>query len=279
MLKKYKPTTPGRRKASVLNTKGLKGKPLKSLRKTKNYKAGRSKGRISVRHQGGQHKRFIRLVDFKRQKMNIPGIVKSIEYDPNRTANIALIFYNDGEKSYILAPKDLKVGDTVLVSKESVKIKPGNRTTLENIPTGAQIYNIEFIPNQGGKIVRSAGASATLMSKGESYAQVKLPSSEIRRFPLKAMASIGQVSNPDWRFIRWGKAGRKRHKGIRPSVRGKAMVPAAHPHGGREGGGHIGRNYPRTPWGKPAFGVQTRNKKKQSKKFIIRRRIKKKKKK
>src|SRR6056297_3598329 len=169
MLKKYKPTTPGRRKASVLNTKGLKGKPLKSLRKTKNYKAGRSKGRISVRHQGGQHKRFIRLVDFKRQKMNIPGIVKSIEYDPNRTANIALIFYNDGEKAYIIAPNDLDIGDKVLSSKKSIPVKPGNRMPLEFIPTGTQIYNIELTPNQGGKAVRSAGAAATLMSKGEKY--------------------------------------------------------------------------------------------------------------
>ncbi|HKL16874.1 MAG TPA: 50S ribosomal protein L2 [Patescibacteria group bacterium] len=277
MLKKYKPTTPGRRKASIIDTRAIQGKPLKSLTKIRKQKAGRSKGRITVRHQGGGHKRFIRIVDFKRIKYDIPGIVKSIEYDPNRTANIALIFYKDGAKSYIIAPKNLKKGDTVLSSKKSVKIEPANRMPLKEIPTGTQIYNIEFISGQGGKMIRSAGAAATLMSKGEDYAQVKLPSSEIRRFPINVSASIGQVSNPEWRFMRWGKAGRKRHVGIRPSVRGKAMAPVAHPHGGREGGGHISRVHPMTPWGKTAYGVKTRNKKKSSNKFIIRRRIKKRK--
>src|SRR6056297_1713713 len=170
MLKKYKPTTPSRRKASVINTRGLgKAKPPKSLRKTKKAKAGRSKGQITVRHQGGGHKRFIRIVDFKRDKHDVPGTVKAIEYAPNRTANIALIFYNDGKKAYIIAPTDLDIGDKVLSSKKSIPVKPGNRMPLEFIPTGTQIYNIELTPNQGGKAVRSAGAAATLMSKGEKY--------------------------------------------------------------------------------------------------------------
>src|SRR6056297_1270029 len=190
MLKKYKPATPSRRKASVIDTRGLgKERPLKSLRKTKKSKAGRSKGRISVRHQGGGHKRFIRTIDFKRERYDIPATVKSINYDPNRTANIALIFYKDGVKSYILAPKELKVGDKVLTSQKRIEPNYGNRMPLEFIPTGTQIYNIELIPTQGGKMVRSAGAAAILMSKGEKYAQIKFPSTEIRKMPLAASAS------------------------------------------------------------------------------------------
>jgi large subunit ribosomal protein L2 len=279
MLKIYKPTTPSRRKMSVVETKELsKDKPLKSLLKTRKKKSGRSKGKISVRHQGGGEKRFLRQVDFKQNKFNIPGKIKSLEYDPNRSAWIALVFYQDGEKRYILAADKLKVGETILASKEKIELKIGNRMPLKYLPIGTQIHNLELIPGQGGKLVRSAGNAAVLMALNNGWAQIKLPSTERRLIKEDCLATIGQVSNVDWRYVRWGKAGRMRHRGIRPTVRGKAMAPVAHPHGGGEGNSPIGLKHPKTPWGKPALGVKTRNKKKWTNKYIIKKRTKKKKK-
>ncbi len=279
MLKIYKPTTPSRRKMSVVETKELsKDKPLKSLLKTRKKKSGRSKGKISVRHQGGGEKRFLRQVDFKQNKFNIPGKIKSLEYDPNRSAWIALVFYQDGEKRYILATDKLKVGETILASKEKIELKIGNRMPLKYLPIGTQIHNLELIPGQGGKLVRSAGNAAVLMALNNGWAQIKLPSTERRLIKEDCLATIGQVSNVDWRYVRWGKAGRMRHRGIRPTVRGKAMAPVAHPHGGGEGNSPIGLKHPKTPWGKPALGVKTRNKKKWTNKYIIKKRTKKKKK-
>lgn len=229
-----------------------------------------------MRHRGGGEKKYYRLVDFKRDKFDIPAKVEAIEYDPNRSSRIALIVYRDGERRYIIAPQDLKVGDEIVSSKGRVEIKIGNRMSLENIPVGFMVYNIELVPGQGGKIVRSAGARATTMAIEGKYAQLKLPSGEVRLLPRKCMATIGEVSNPDHRHIKLGKAGRSRHLGIRPSVRGKAMNPVDHPHGGGEGHNPIGLKRPKTPWGKPALGVKTRKKKKWSNKFIIKRRTKRK---
>jgi len=280
MLKIYKPTSPGRRKTSVVDTSSLsKVRPLKKLITIKKKKAGRSHGKITVRHQGGGHKRFLRKIDFKRDKFDIPAKVKTLEYDPNRSAWIALIAYKDGEKRYILAPDKLKVGDEVLSSQSKIDLKLGNRMPLKYIPIGTQIYNIELMLRQGGKIVRSAGNTATLMSLNDGFAQIKLPSRERRLISEKCLATCGQVGNTDWRYVRWGKAGRMRHRGIRPSVRGKAMAPVAHPHGGGEGHSPIGLKNPKTPWGKPALGVKTRNKKKWTSKYIIQRRNKKRRKK
>jgi large subunit ribosomal protein L2 len=279
MLKIYKPTTPSRRKMSIVDTKELsKDKPLKSLLKIKKKKAGRSKGKISVRHQGGGEKRFLRQVDFKQNKFDIPGKIKGLEYDPNRSAWIALVFYQDGEKRYILAADKLKAGETILASKEKIELKIGNRMPLKYLPVGTQVHNIELVHGQGGKLVRSAGNAAVLMALNNGWAQIKLPSTERRLIKENCLATIGQVSNVDWRYVRWGKAGRMRHRGIRPTVRGKAMAPVAHPHGGGEGNTSIGLKHPKTPWGKPALGVKTRNKKKWTNKYIIKRRIKKKRK-
>jgi len=280
MLKISKPTTPGRRKMSVVDTSGLsKVRPLKKLITIRKQKAGRSKGKITVRHQGGGEKRFYRKVDFRQDKFDIPAKVKTLEYDPNRSAWIALLSYVDGEKRYMLAPHGLKVGDEVISSKKKIDAKLGYRMPLKYIPVGMAIHNIELMPNQGGKSVHSAGNSAVLMVVNDGFAQIKLPSSERRLFKEDCLASCGQVSNPDWRFVRWGKAGRMRHRGIRPSVRGKAMAPVAHPHGGGEGNSPIGLKHPKTPWGKPALGPRTRNKKKWTNQYIVQRRIKKRRKK
>jgi len=280
MLKISKSTTPGRRKMSVVDTSRLsKVKPLKKLVSIKKQKAGRSKGKITVRHQGGGEKRYYRKIDFRQDKFDIPAKVKTLEYDPNRSAWIALICYTDGEKKYILSPHGLKVGDEIISSKKKIDAKLGYRMPLKYIPVGMAIHNIELMPNQGGKIVRSAGGSAILMVINHGLAQLKLPSSERRLIKEDCLASCGQVSNPDWRFVRWGKAGRMRHRGIRPSVRGKAMAKVAHPHGGGEGNSPIGLKHPKTPWGKPALGPKTRKNKKWTNQYIVKRRVKKRRKK
>lgn len=278
-IKLYKPITPGRRKASVVvNPEISKKRPEKSLITIKKKKAGRSKGKITVRHRGGGAKRFIRIVDFKRDKFDVPAKVVALEYDPNRTAYIALLEYEDKEKRYIIAPEGLKVGDTVLSSKNKIEQKIGNCLPLEHILPGTVVHNIELQPGKGGEIVRAAGAGATLMVCEGKYAQLKLPSGEIRLVPKNCLATIGQVSKSEHRLRRLGKAGRTRHLGIRPSVRGKAMSPRDHPHGGGEGGCPIGLKHPKTPWGKPALGVKTRKKNKPSDKLILKRRKKKKRK-
>lgn len=251
-------------------------KPHKPLVKALKKRAGRNKqGRITVRHQGGGHKKRYRLIDFKRDKFNIPAKVESIEYDPNRSAFIALITYEDKKKSYVLAPQDLKVGNKIIAG-EKVPLEPGNRMSLKNMPIGTSVYNIELIPRKGGQIVRTAGASAQVTAIEGGYVHLTLPSSEIRMVPENAMASIGSLANPEHRFVNIGKAGRSRWLGKRPAVRGVAMNPVDHPHGGGEGRSPVGqRKGPKTPWGKKAYGVKTRKKKKYSNKFIIRRRKKK----
>lgn len=272
-VKLYKPTTSGRRKASVSTFEEItKREPEKSLICIKPRKAGRSKGKITVRHRGGGHKKYYRLIDFKRDKFNQAAKALAIEYDPNRTAYIALLQYPDGEKRYIIAPLDLRVGDEIISAKEKVEIKIGNRMPIKYIPVGVMIHDLELMPGQGGKIVRSAGNSALIQAIQGDYAQVKLPSGEIRMIPKSAMATIGQVSHVDNIKVRLGKAGRMRWLGVRPTVRGKAMNPHDHPHGGGEGHTPIGLKHPKTPWGKPALGVKTRKKGKYSDKFIIKRR-------
>lgn len=280
-VKKYKPTTPGRRKSSVdsfedISVKKPKVKKLLLIRKRT---GGRNNtGRITVRHRGGGAKRYIRKVDFTRDKYDVPGKVVSIEYDPNRNARISLISYADGEKRYIIAPVDLNVGDSIVSSRENkIKIQPGNAMPLERVPIGTVVYNIELEPGKGGQMVRSAGEGTQLMAVEGRHATIKLPSGEIRKVLKECMATIGSVSNPEYMNIRWGKAGRKRHLGIRPTVRGKAQNPVDHPHGGGEGKHPIGMKHPKTKWGKPALGVKTRRKKKESSKLIIRRRKSKKK--
>lgn len=280
MLKIFKPTSPGRRKMSRVDTRNLsKDRPLKKLISIKKFKAGRSKGKVTVRHQGGQEKRFYRKIDFRQDKFDIPAKVKTLEYDPNRSSWIALVCYADGEKRYIIAPEGIKPGDQILSSKNKIEAKTGNRMPLKHIPVGMQVHNIELFPAQGGKIVRSAGNSAMLMAVSDGFAQIKLPSTERRLVKEDCLATCGPIGNVDWRYVNWGKAGRVRHRGIRPSVRGKAMAPVAHPHGGGEGHSPIGLVHPKTPWGKPALGVKTRKKKKWTNKYIIQRRIKKKRKK
>lgn len=261
-LKIYKPTSPGRRGMTALDTSGLsKKEPERSLLVPLKKKAGRNnQGKITVRHRGGGAKRMYRLIDFKRDKQGIPGKVTAIEYDPNRSAHIALICYVDGEKRYILAPQGLEVGDVVMAG-EGAEIKPGNALPLKSIPVGTLVHNLELQPGQGGKLVRSAGSSAQVVAREERYVLVRLPSGEIRRILGECLATIGQVSNPDHNNVDLGKAGRKRWLGIRPTVRGSAMTPRDHPHGGGEGRAPIGLPYPKTPWGKPARGVKTRRKK------------------
>lgn len=281
-MKKYKPITPGRRGMIKADDKQLtkKVRPFKKLLKTKKSRAGRSKqGRITVRHKGGGHKRKYRIIDFKRiDKIGMSAKVLSIEYDPNRSCFIALIEYQDKEKRYILAPQDLKKGDEI-IANEKTSLKPGNRMFLKNIIVGTFVYNVELIPGQGGKIIRSAGGSAQVMAIEGGYAQLTLPSGEMRMVLEKSMASLGALSNPEHGFVKLGKAGKKRWLGVRPTVRGSAMVPADHPHGGGEGRAGIGiLKGPKTPWGKKAFGVRTRKKKKYSDKFIIKRRKRKKRK-
>lgn len=272
-IKSFKPTSPGRRQMTVLTFEEVtKDKPEKSLVVNLTKSGGRNVyGRVTVRHRGGGHKRKYRIIDFKRDKDGIPGKVVAIEYDPNRTAYIALIYYVDGEKRYIIAPYGLKVGD-VVQSGENVDIKVGNTLPLRNIPVGTIIHNIELMPGKGGQLVRAAGAAAQLMAKEKDYVQIRMPSGEIRLIKADCRATIGQVSNLDHENVKIGKAGRSRWLGIRPTVRGSVMNPVDHPHGGGEGKAPIGRPGPVTPWGKPALGYKTRKKGKASDKFIIKRR-------
>jgi large subunit ribosomal protein L2 len=271
-LKQYRPTSPGRRGMSGSSFEEItKAKPEKSLLLPLKRKAGRSnQGKVTVRHRGGGAKRRLRLLDFKRDKLGIPGRVAAIEYDPNRSARIALIYYADGEKRYILAPLELSVGDTVK-SGDDAEVKPGNALPLKLIPAGTPIHNIELEVGRGGRLVRSAGASAQLMAKEGEYALVRLPSGEVRRISSDCLATIGQVGNVEHRGINFGKAGRRRWLGWRPTVRGSAMSPRDHPHGGGEGRSPIGMPGPKTPWGKPALGYRTR-KTKASDKMIVKRR-------
>ena len=271
-IRNYKPTTPGRRKMSALvNEEITKSTPEKSLVVTVKKNGGRNnQGKITVRHQGGGAKRKYRIIDFKRNKLNVPGTVASIEYDPNRTANIALINYADGEKRYIIAPKGLTVGMTVMAGADA-DIKVGNALPIINIPVGTMVHNIELRPGKGGELARSAGASAQILGREGNYVMIRLSSGEQRKVLESCMATVGVVGNEDSSLVKIGTAGRKRHMGIRPTVRGSVMNPNDHPHGGGEGRAPVGRKAPMTPWGKPALGLKTR-KKKQSDKFIVRRR-------
>ena len=271
-IRNFKPTTAARRKMSTLVNEDItKSTPEKSLVVSMNKKSGRNnQGKITVRHHGGGEKRKYRLIDFKRNKYDIPGTVASIEYDPNRTANIALINYRDGEKRYILAPKDLKVGMEI-VSGENVDIKVGNSLPMMNIPVGTVIHNIELRPKKGGELARSAGASAQILGREGAYVMIRLSSGEQRKVLGTCYATIGEVGNADYELVKLGKAGRSRHMGIKPTVRGSVMNPNDHPHGGGEGRAPVGRKGPVTPWGKPALGLKTRTKK-ASDKLIVRRR-------
>ena len=272
-IKTYKPTTPARRQMTVTSYAGLsKVEPERSLLEPLKKHSGRnSYGRITVRHRGGGNRRKYRVIDFKRDKAGIPANVLTLEYDPNRSAFIALVQYEDGEKRYIIAPNGLKVGDTI-VSGPDADIKPGNALPLVNIPVGTFIHNVEMYPGKGAQLASSAGIQAQLMAKEGPYALIRLPSSELRRVPVNCMATIGQVSNTDHENQSIGKAGRKRHMGWRPTVRGSVMNPNDHPHGGGEGKSPVGRPGPVTPWGKPALGYKTRAKHNKSDKFIVKRR-------
>ncbi len=272
-IKHFNPVTPGQRKKSTLvNEELTNSTPEKSLLKKMNKKSGRNnQGKITVRHQGGGAKRKYRVIDFKRNKFDIEGTVASIEYDPNRSANIALINYIDGEKRYIIAPKNLKVGMKVM-SGEHADIKIGNALPLMNIPVGTVVHNIEMRPGKGAQIARSAGQSAQILGREEKYVLVRLSSGETRKILGTCMATIGEVGNEDYSLVRLGKAGRTRHMGIRPTVRGSVMNPNDHPHGGGEGRAPVGRKQPMTPWGKPALGLKTRKNKKSSSKLIVTRR-------
>lgn len=275
-VKKYKPTSPGRRFMSMLTYDEITtDRPEKKLLEPLKKSGGRNNwGRETARHRGGGHKRMYRVIDFRRNKDGIPAKVLTIEYDPNRSANIALVRYADGEKRYILAPIGLKVGETIANGPQA-EIRVGNALPLANIPVGTTIHNIELKPGKGGQMVRAAGESAQLVAKEGRYATVRLPSGEMRMVLLACRATIGQVGNTDWENINLGKAGRARHLGIRPHVRGSVMNPVDHPHGGGEGRAPIGRKSPMTPWGKPTLGYKTRKKHKPSDKFIVRRRGKK----
>lgn len=273
-IKKVKPTSAGRRGMSfndfldITRKKGEKG-----LMVIKPKRSGRNnQGKITVRHRGGGTRRYLRIIDFKRDKYDIPAKVAAIEYDPNRGARLALLYYQDGEKRYMVAPVGIKVGDEVISSKNEVEIKAGNAMPIKYIPAGIGVYNVEMDPGQGGKIARSAGNVLYVMGTEGDYAQVKMPSGEIRLIKKDCLGTVGQVSNPDKRHIKIGKAGRKRHMGIKPTVRGTAMNPVDHPHGGGEGKQPIGLRHPKTPWGKPALGMKTRKKGKYSDKFILQRR-------
>ena len=275
-VKKYKPVTPGQRGMTGYTFEEItKGKsPERSLLVPLRKQGGRNVyGRVTVRHRGGGHRRFIRLVDFKRDKFNVPAKVAAIEYDPNRTARLALLHYADGEKRYILAPLGLKVGDTI-VAGPNVEIRTGNALPISSIPVGTTIHNIELRPGKGGQLVRSAGGSAQLLAKEGDFAQIRMPSGEVRLVSQVCYATIGQIGNVDHSNIKLGKAGRKRHLGIRPTVRGTAMTPRDHPHGGGEGRQPIGMPGPKSPWGKPTLGYKTRRNK-QTDKYIVRRRSKK----
>ena len=272
-IKKYNPTTPGLRGMTVSTFEEITtDKPEKSLTVTLKKHAGRNvRGKITVRHRGGGYRPKYRIIDFKRQKDGIPAKVATIEYDPNRSANIALIVYADGEKAYIIAPKDLKVGDMIESGAEA-DIKVGNALPLANIPLGTIIHNVELKPGKGAQMVRAAGNGAQLMAKEGEFAQVRLPSGEVRKVRMDCRATIGEVGNGDHQNLSIGKAGRKRHMGIRPTVRGSVMNPNDHPHGGGEGKAGIGRVGPVTPWGKPALGLKTRKRGKDSNRYIVKRR-------
>ena len=272
-IKTFNPYTPSRRHMTVADRSEITAdKPEKSLTVSLKKNSGRNnQGKITVRHHGGGSRRKYRIIDFKRNKDGIPATVKTIEYDPNRTANIALIAYVDGQKAYILAPEGLKVGQKIMNGPEA-EIETGNFLTLENIPVGTQIHNIELQPGKGGQLVRAAGNAAQLMAKEGKYATLRLPSGEMRMVPIKCRATVGVIGNGEHALVNIGKAGRKRHMGIRPTVRGSVMNPNDHPHGGGEGKTSVGRPGPCTPWGKPALGLKTRKKNKQSNKMIIRRR-------
>jgi len=275
-IKTYKPTTPSRRHMTVSGFDGVdkRATPEKSLVEVLKKHSGRnSYGRITVRHRGGGHRRKYRIIDFKRNKADMPAQVMTLEYDPNRSAHIALVQYEDGEKRYIIAPAGLKVGDSVF-SGTSADIKPGNALPLSSIPTGTFIHNVELYPGKGAQLVRSAGTMAQLMGKESKMALVRLPSGEMRYVPLNCMATVGQVGNTDHENVKIGKAGRKRHMGWRPTVRGSVMNPCDHPHGGGEGKSPIGRPGPVTPWGKPALGYKTRKHHNRSDQFIVKRRTK-----
>jgi len=274
-IKVYKPTSAGRRGMSGYTFDEItRSEPEKSLLRPLKKKAGRNNlGRLTVRHQGGGHKRRYRLIDFKRDKAGVPARVASIEYDPNRTARIALLVYADGEKRYILAPLGLQVGDAVM-SGPDAEIRPGNALPLVNMPLGTLVHNVELQPGKGGQLVRSAGAYAQLMAKEGRYATLRLPSGEVRKVLLNSMATVGQIGNTEHQNVKLGKAGRKRWMGRRPEVRGTAMDPASHPHGGGEGRSPVGMPGPKTPWGKPALGFRTRRNKRTTQ-YIIRRRGKK----
>lgn len=269
-VKRHNPTTPAQRFLSTADFSELtKKKPEKSLLSVKNKNGGRNnQGKITVRHKGGGNRQKYRIIEFRRLHDNVPAKVVALEYDPNRTANIALLQYEDGAKSYILAPVGLNVGDKVM-SGEEVEVKVGNCMPLKNIPLGSVVHNIELRPKQGAKIARSAGISARLMAKEGKYATIKMPSGEMRLVLLECRATLGQVGNVDHEIISIGKAGRKRHMGVRPTVRGSVMNPNDHPHGGGEGKSPVGRPGPMTPWGKPALGLKTRDKKKSTNKFIV----------
>ncbi|MCL2197883.1 MAG: 50S ribosomal protein L2 [Defluviitaleaceae bacterium] len=272
-VKRYRPITPSQRQMTVSDFAEItKSSPEKSLTVHLKKHSGRNgQGKITVRHRGGGAKIKYRIIDFKRDKDGVPAKVNAIEYDPNRTANIALLFYADGEKRYILAPIGVKVGDSLMSGVEA-EIRPGNALPMKAIPVGTEIHNIEMKLGKGAQMVRSAGNVAQLMAKDEKYATVRLPSGEMRLVPVNCRATIGQVGNPDNELINIGKAGKKRHMGIRPTVRGSVMNPNDHPHGGGEGRAPIGRSAPSTPWGKPALGYKTRKKNKQSNKYIVRKR-------
>ena len=272
-IKKYKPTTPGLRGMTVSTFEEITAStPEKSLTVALKKNAGRNnRGAITVRHRGGGNRRRYRIIDFKRFKDDIPATVKTIEYDPNRSANIALVCYADGEKRYIIAPEGLKVGD-VIFSGENVDIKVGNSLPLANIPLGTLIHNVELKPGKGGQLCRAAGNAAQLIAKEDKYAQVRLPSGEVRKIAMNCRATIGEVGNIDHELVSIGKAGRTRHMGVRPTVRGSVMNPNDHPHGGGEGKAPVGRPGPVTPWGKPALGYKTRKKTNASDKYIVKRR-------
>lgn len=273
-LKLYKPKTSGIRHASVIRDASLtKKRPLKALLLPKRKQGGRNaQGKITVRHQGGGAKQYIRIVDFKRNKFDIPARIVSLEYDPGRNARLALLQYHDGEKRYIIAPQNLAVGSVIISSQKQVDIKIGNNLKLKHIPTGTEVYNVEMTPGAGAQFCRSAGNYATLSSLDNGHALLKMPSGESRMVSQECMATIGMASNPEFRNIRWGKAGRMRHRGIKPTVRGKAMNPVDHPHGGGEGKHPIGMKHPKTYTGKNALGVKTRSAKKASNSMIISRR-------
>lgn len=273
-IKLYKPTTPARRHTSVLASNDITSKkPVKGLVVAKKRMAGRnSYGVITVRHQGGGTNKKIRLVDFKRDKFDIPAKVATIEYDPGRNARIALLNYADGEKRYMVVPEGLKVGEVVMSSQKLIELKTGNRLPLHLIPVGMTVHSIELVPGCGGQLARGAGNGVYLMGVDNGFAQLKMPSGEVRLVSADCAATIGVVGNADFSNIRWGKAGRMRHRGIRPTVRGKVMNPVDHPHGGGEGKNSIGLKHPKTPWGKPALGVKTRKNKKKSSRLILQRR-------